>query len=434
MVGEWRVTAYLARGGSSEVYCARHARLGTAAVLKVLRREGEAPRARFDRETAFLMENHHPAFPSFYGAGEEDGRPWMAMEVLEECPLPSKDGEVAGYLEDVARGVAALHARGWLHRDVKPGNILRRGDGHAVLVDFGLLKPIGRGNEPDLETLSVVDGREVGVGTPGFAAPEQFSGGRATEATDVHALGMLAELCFGGHPPREWEPIVRTATATLPRLRYPTVEAFLQAVENRHAAPGDDAGEENDGEEEEDGGGVDVMEALARMDGPPPWERVKWRLPVGLAAGLAAAAALALAFWCIGRGFEAALAETGRIAPWCWWHLKFVVGPSLLAVMVLATAYLLEESGGRGERVVSPERYDSHVAPTAWVPMVLVVCVVVEGTVYAVCHAFGVLGLSFRAIGLALLFLAEIPVVGLAGLIAFLLFHGKLWNRFPVTG
>ena len=197
-IGEWVVTGFLARGGSAETYCAKHRRLGTAAALKVLWRDEAGPRARFDRETAFLMGNPGEAFPAFYGAGVEEGRPWVAMELLEECPLPETDAGVARYLEEVGRGVAALHARGWIHRDLKPRNILRRADGRAVLADFGLLKAIGT-NETTVEKASpsVVDGREVGVGTPGYAAPEQFAGGGATVAADVYALGMLAEECFG---------------------------------------------------------------------------------------------------------------------------------------------------------------------------------------------------------------------------------------------
>jgi len=236
-VGEWRVTGFLARGGNAEVYCAKHRRLGTAAALKTLWREGAGPRERFELETRFLMSNPGPSFPAFYGAGVEEGRPWVAMELLDECPVPTADRAVARYLEDVGRGVAELHARGWLHRDLKPRNILRRADGSAVLADFGLLKAIGGGEAAVLaESPSVVDGREVGVGTPGYAAPEQFAGGGATVATDVYALGMLAEECFGGKPPRAWEKIIRRATGALARQRYPGVEAMLKAVRRRHWA------------------------------------------------------------------------------------------------------------------------------------------------------------------------------------------------------
>ena len=184
------------------------------------------------------MESPGPAFPAFYGAGVEEGRPWMALELLEEYPLPSTDRAVAAYLLDVARGVAELHRRGLIHRDLKPRNILRRSDGHAVLVDFGLLKRAGedaaRETAAGRISPTVVDGREVGVGTPGYAAPEQFSGGAATPATDVHALGILADECFGGRPPRAWERIIRRATASLPRQRYADAAILARAIRRRH--------------------------------------------------------------------------------------------------------------------------------------------------------------------------------------------------------
>ena len=238
-VGEWTVAGFLGRGGSAEVYCARHRRLGTAAVLKVLWRGEEGPRERFLLETRFLMESGSGPFPAFYGAGEEDGRPWMAMELLEEYPLPPDDRGAAAYLLDVARAVEELHRRGWVHRDLKPRNILRRAsDGHAVVADFGLLKRIAE--NPAAETAaervspSLVDGREMGVGTPGYAAPEQFAGGAATPATDVHALGMLADECFSGKPPRAWDRIIRRATGSLPRQRYESAAAMTRAIRRRH--------------------------------------------------------------------------------------------------------------------------------------------------------------------------------------------------------
>ena len=104
-----------------------------------------------------------------------------------------------------------------------------------MLADFGLLKAIGEAETTVVaESPSIVNGREVGVGTPGWSAPEQFFGGGATPSADVYALGMLAEECFGGNPPRAWEKIIRRATAALPRQRYPGVAPMLRAIRCRH--------------------------------------------------------------------------------------------------------------------------------------------------------------------------------------------------------
>ena len=140
---------------------------------------------------------------------------------------------MARLILSVCRGAGALHALGYIHRDIKPANILSR-DGEPVLIDLGLLK---RAETPELhpgDTLSVVDGRPVGVGTPGYAAPEQFMGGGISPAADIHAIGVLASTCFGGKPPRAWRTIIRRATSSLPAERYPDVASLARAVRLRH--------------------------------------------------------------------------------------------------------------------------------------------------------------------------------------------------------
>lgn len=237
--GDWRVTAFLGKGGGGEVYRAAHATLGMEAALKVQvpRADGdeareEAARTRFVRETAFLAKNAHPAFPRFLGSGERDGRPWYAMELLESRELPSRDGDVATFLLCVADGVRHLHSLGLVHRDIKPSNILWRpvGSRVPVLADLGLIKEVTT-SDARLPTSGVTIG---GVGTPRYAAPEQLNGDEITPAVDVYALGMLANECFGGKPPKPWARIIRRATAAIPAQRYPSVDAFAKAVRFRH--------------------------------------------------------------------------------------------------------------------------------------------------------------------------------------------------------
>lgn len=237
-IGDWKVRAYLGRGGSAEVFRAENVVTGIVGALKVLYRTDDTARARFRREARLIAETKSAAFPKFYGAGESDGRLYIAEELLESIELPSDDTTVARYVLDVAAGVEELHRRGFVHRDLKPGNVLARPfTGESVLIDMGLAKededvaPQARN-----ETLSVVDGRAVGVGTPGFSAPEQFTGGRVSAAMDVHALGMLANVCFSGKPPKAWSGIIRRSTSSIPEQRYATVADFARAVRRRHVA------------------------------------------------------------------------------------------------------------------------------------------------------------------------------------------------------
>ena len=244
--GGYVLSGFLGRGGSAEVYRATNKELGTPAAVKILRKETEEAAVRFEREAKLLMSDAHPSLPRFFAYGRRGETPFIVMEELEQREAPSSDADVARFLLRLCDGVAHLHALGYVHRDIKPENILFRADGTPVLIDFGLVKQIPRGDGlssvdlPASSTISIVDGRRLAVGTPGFSAPEQFVGGDITPATDIHALGALADACFGGHPPAAWRPIIRRATSSIPRERYARVSDFAKAVRRRRfrlAAP-----------------------------------------------------------------------------------------------------------------------------------------------------------------------------------------------------
>ena len=236
IIGGWKVLAFLGRGGSAEVYRAENAATGIVGALKVLYRADDKAIGRFRREARFAAELTGAAFPKFYGAGEDSGRLYLAEELLEPMELPRGDAAVARYVLGVARAVEELHKRGFIHRDVKPRNVMMRpSTGECVLIDLGLAKEGGESPHSRNDTLSVVDGRAVGVGTPGFSAPEQFAGGKIGVAADIHALGVLANICFDGNPPSAWAKIIRCSTSSIPEQRYATVAEFARAVRRRHA-------------------------------------------------------------------------------------------------------------------------------------------------------------------------------------------------------
>lgn len=258
--GDWRLTAFIGSGGNGEVYCSEHVTLGTSAAVKVLVREDGRAKARFAREAGLLSELKSASFPRFFECGEANGCPYLVMELLEPGELPSGDGNVARFLRQVCDAVAELHARGIVHRDIKPSNILWRtavGRDHQarrigragaprtpfgcaaavpVLADLGLAKEIAStGAEHQTSSVRLQTLTLGGVGTPGYGAPEQMERGEVSLAADIHALGVLADRCFGGNPPRTWARIIERATSSIPARRYPSVASFARAIRWRHS-------------------------------------------------------------------------------------------------------------------------------------------------------------------------------------------------------
>lgn len=191
-----------------------------------------------------MAELKSPHFPSFYAFGEAHGQVYLAEELLEPGKLPRGDRPRAKYLLSICEGLRELHARGVVHRDLKPTNILfRRKTGESVIVDLGLAKSVDVSIVPN--GVSIVDGKAVGVGTPEYAAPEQFTGGDITPASDIHALGVLTEKLLGDQTRQHkwgsgalaasaWKRIVRRATSSIASERYQSVDAFAAAIRRRH--------------------------------------------------------------------------------------------------------------------------------------------------------------------------------------------------------
>ena len=237
VIGDWRIVAFIARGGTAEVYRAERVADGQVAALKVLHKNDEVHRQRLAREVEFLRTHKHPAFPVLLDSRIAEGGPsYLAEEFLYPLVLPRKDGAVAQLMQKLCAAVGYLHCRGLVHRDLKPSNIMTRCEGGTdpVIVDLGLLRAGASAAVPRADSLTIENGHSVGVGTPGYGAPEQFIGGEVSPSVDIHALGVLADRCFDGMPSSTWERIIRRATSSLPNLRYPTVASMARSIRRRN--------------------------------------------------------------------------------------------------------------------------------------------------------------------------------------------------------
>src|SRR4051794_22191840 len=229
------IGAGLGRGGMGIVYRATHVHLQREVALKILSPRVAADdqfRARFRREAEAAASVHHPNVVPVYDAGEDDGLLYVTMRFVEgvdlarliaaEERLPA--GRAARLVAEVAAALDAAHARGVLHRDVKPANVLiegQRESEHALLTDFGLTK-ILHAQTSLTETGAL-------LGTIDYAAPELLSDDHVDARTDVYGLGcVLYEALTGEVPyPRKSAPakIFAHLEAPVPALSATLPEA-----------------------------------------------------------------------------------------------------------------------------------------------------------------------------------------------------------------
>jgi hypothetical protein len=222
-LGPYHVRGLLGRGGMGAVLAADDPALGRPVAVKVMlphRAADPAARARFLREARAAAAVRHDHVVPIFHVGEQDGAPYLVMPLLDGESLaarlargPLPPAEVARVGREAALGLAAAHARGLIHRDVKPDNLwLEAPAGRVLVLDFGLAR------DPDAEDRLTQPGAVFG--TAAYMAPEQADGGAVDARADLFALGATLYECATGVSP----------------FRRPTLTATLRAVAD-HAPP-----------------------------------------------------------------------------------------------------------------------------------------------------------------------------------------------------
>lgn len=260
--GRYRIEAALGDGGTGHVYRARHIALDRPVALKVLRKQHNerwVSRKRFEREARALGQLVHPNIVAVTDSGIDNDAPFLVMELLNGTDLARRlrlgalpPSIACRYALELLEGLAFVHERGLVHRDIKPGNVFLENTalGERVkLLDFGLARLVA----PSADAAVTHFGEMLG--TPVFMAPEQVSGEAADARTDVYAVGLvLFEMLTGRHAfsgagmvvlqqqlvepvPRltaaELAPldaIIQRATQKEPAQRFPDARAMREAL------------------------------------------------------------------------------------------------------------------------------------------------------------------------------------------------------------
>ncbi|MHC6226213.1 serine/threonine-protein kinase [Pseudomonas sp. X10] len=262
-LGKYRIDSVLGKGAMGTVYKAFDPHIARVVALKTIRREllGEGQQqqvvSRFQNEAQAAGRLSHPNIVAVYDYGEDDGAAYIAMEFVDGIALntrlqnqePRQLSQVLAWMRQLLSALHYAHAKGVVHRDVKPANLLITADGQVKVTDFGIAR---------IDT-SVLTQTGSMIGTPSYMSPEQFCGEQVDGRSDVFSAGIVlyqlltGERPFSGSatmvmqqilnqtpvPPSNLNPtldprldnIIDQALAKRPDARFESAEAFLRALE-----------------------------------------------------------------------------------------------------------------------------------------------------------------------------------------------------------
>lgn len=213
--GRYGLTDRIAIGGMGEVWKAKDGVLGRIVAVKILKEEYTGDPnflQRFRAEARHTALLNHPGVANVFDYGEEEGSAFLVMELVPGEPLSNiierqktlDPDTVLNYIGQTARALAAAHAQGLVHRDVKPGNLIITPDNRVKVTDFGIAR---LADQVPLTATGQV------MGTAQYLAPEQATGQTATGSSDIYSLGIIGYECLAGRRPFTGESQIAIALA-----------------------------------------------------------------------------------------------------------------------------------------------------------------------------------------------------------------------------